>query len=105
VHLLGHKLSSTGKAKKTPKEAMKQCSYRERWKKNKMVPSALKCYRKASRKEEKVVLFISTGVDRKLHGKMKKKHIPQMQRQGRRGCARKEITYHPIEQKKGKLSK
>jgi hypothetical protein len=69
-----------------------------------MVPSALKCYRKASRKEEKVMPFISTGVDRKLHGKMKKT-CPSDAKAGEEGCACKEITYHPIEQKKGKLSK
>jgi hypothetical protein len=39
---------------------------------NKMIPNALKCYGKASRKEEKVALFISRGVEWKLHGKTKK---------------------------------
>jgi hypothetical protein len=52
-----------------------------------MVPSALKCYGKASRKEEKVTLFKSRGVERKLHRKTKKA-CPSDAKGGeeRRGC-------------------
>jgi hypothetical protein len=71
-----------------------------------MVPSALKCYRKASRKEEKVVLFISTGVDQKLHGKMKKNMSLRCKGRGGGGVpARRSLTTRSNKKKENSASK